>query len=221
MKVFSCKCIRTVIDSKASGVIDPDNSLGRNPDGSATWCIAGTPTPGTTNNSATCYSGYASIPIFSLASGFYPVTQTLSLSTAFPGGQIRYSLDGTDVSASSTLYSGPISISSTKTVKARVFASTALPSQTITNTFFINLNCKLPIYAVTTDPYNLYGISTMEFFCCGQCLAANPHFGANYWMDWEKPIYLEYFDRDKIRAFKFNSGLKITGDGHELRIRKV
>ncbi|MFN8145238.1 MAG: CotH kinase family protein [Bacteroidia bacterium] len=210
-KVFLVNASGTLIDSKNSGVIEPDNSIGRNPDGSATWCTTATPTPGASNNSANCFSGYATIPIFSKASGFYSGTQSLVLSTSFPGGQIRYSLDGTDVSSTSTLYTGAISLTTTTTVKARVFASTALPSQTVTNTFFINLNCKLPVYAVTTDPYNLYDYNNGIFVAGPNAQASNPHFGANYWMDWEKPIYLEYFDRDKIRAFKFNSGLKITG----------
>ncbi|HRH67119.1 MAG TPA: CotH kinase family protein, partial [Bacteroidia bacterium] len=210
-KVFLVNGSGTVLDSKNTGTIEPDNSIGRNPDGSTTWCIASTPTPGASNNSANCYNGYATIPVFSLASGFYPVTQTLSLSTAFPNSQIRYTLDGTDVSASSTVYTGPISLSATTTVKARVFSTGALPSQTVTNTFFINLNCRLPVYAVTTDPYNLYDYNNGIFVQGPNAQAANPHFGANYWMDWEKPIYLEYFDRDKIRAFRFNSGLKITG----------
>ncbi|MBL0137617.1 MAG: CotH kinase family protein [Bacteroidetes bacterium] len=210
-KLFLVDGSGNLLDSKFTGSIEPDNSLGRNPDGSSTWCISATPTPGTSNNSVTCFNGYATIPIFSLASGFYPVTQSLVLSTSFPNSQIRYSLDGTDVTSSSTLYTGPISLSTTTTVKARVFSTSALASQTVTSTFFINLNCRLPVYALTTDPYNLYDYNNGIFVEGPNAQASSPHFGANYWMDWEKPIYLEYFDRDKIRAFKFNSGLKITG----------
>lgn len=201
----------TLADKKACGALEPDNSIGRNPDGSSTWCVAAVPTPGATNNSATCKNGYATIPLFSIPAGFYASTQTLVLSTSYPTGEIRYSLDGSDVADTSTLYTGPITLSSTKTVKARVFASTALPSQTITNTYLINLDCKLPVYSFATDPKNLWDYNTGIFVAGPNAQTAMPHFGANYWMDWEKPMSLEFFDRDKIRVFKFNSGLKITG----------
>ncbi|SNT43234.1 Sugar lactone lactonase YvrE [Granulicella rosea] len=63
----------------------------------------------------------ASAPIFSLASGSYTSTQYLSLSTSSPGVPIYYTIDGSTPTAASTLYTAPIAISASQTVKA--FAS--------------------------------------------------------------------------------------------------
>lgn len=198
-------------DKVTTGNIEVDNSIARNPDGSSNWCVTDKPTPGTTNNVNSCKSGYASIPIFSLAGGFYSGTKNLTLSTIFPGGEIRYTIDGSNVSDTSTLYTSPIVISSTKTIRARVFASGIVGSATMTNSYFINLECKLPVFSLTTDPKNLYDYTTGIFVDGPNAATAMPHFGANYWLDMEKDVTLEFFERDKSLQFKFNAGLSITG----------
>ncbi|MDZ4181716.1 MAG: chitobiase/beta-hexosaminidase C-terminal domain-containing protein, partial [Candidatus Cloacimonadaceae bacterium] len=58
-------------------------------------------------------------PVFSIPSGSYPDTQTLALSTPTPGASIRYTVDGSDPSdINGILYSAPIIISTSTTVKA-------------------------------------------------------------------------------------------------------
>ena len=51
---------------------------------------------------------------------FYGETLTVAISCGDPGAEIRYTLDGTDPTASSTLYDGPFELSASATVKARV-----------------------------------------------------------------------------------------------------
>ena len=198
-------------DKKATGNIEVDNSIARNPDGSSNWCLCDKPTPGTTNNINPCKSGYASIPIFSLASGFYSGTKNLVLSTIFPSGEIRFTTDGSNVSDTSSLYTTPIVISSSKTIRARVFANGIVGSATVTNSYFINLDCKLPVFSLTTDPKNLYDYNYGIFVDGPNAATAMPHFGANYWLDMEKDVTLEFYERDKSLQFKFNAGLSITG----------
>ncbi|MBP6335710.1 MAG: CotH kinase family protein, partial [Bacteroidia bacterium] len=200
-----------VMDQKNPGTLEPDNSLGRNPDGSNNWCLFASSSPGLTNNSSNCANSYASTPVFSLTGGFYPGRQNLSLSTSYPGGQIRYTIDGSDVNSNSTLYTNAIEIDTTVTVRAAVFATSALPSPVITNTYFISVKTKLPVFSLTTDPDNLWDYNTGIFEKGPNAGTSNPYWGANFWEDWEKPITLEYYDRSKNRAFRFNSGMKITG----------
>jgi carbohydrate binding protein with CBM56 domain/chitobiase/beta-hexosaminidase-like protein len=57
-------------------------------------------------------------PTFSPPGGQYTSTQTVTISTATSGATIRYTVDGSTPTASSTLYSGPISVPSTRTVNA-------------------------------------------------------------------------------------------------------
>ncbi|MCC7231951.1 MAG: lamin tail domain-containing protein [Bacteroidia bacterium] len=200
-----------ISDSYTYGALESDNSTGRNPDGSSTWCLYDVPTPGVSNGNIPCAGGYTTIPVFSLAGGYYTGSQTLSLSTTFPNGEIRFTLDGSDVSQSSSLYSSPILLDSNRTVRARVFAAGYLPGQTITNTFFINFTSRLPVFSITTDPDNLWDYYTGIFVEGPNAQSGNPHWGANYWQDWEKPVTVEFYDRSDTRAFRFNSGMKVTG----------
>ncbi|HEY0471110.1 MAG TPA: chitobiase/beta-hexosaminidase C-terminal domain-containing protein, partial [Kribbella sp.] len=57
-------------------------------------------------------------PDFSPAAGVYASAQTVTISTSTAGSTIRYTLDGSTPTASSPLYSGPISVPSTRTVNA-------------------------------------------------------------------------------------------------------
>ncbi len=201
----------SIIDQKYSGAIESDNSIGRNPDGSSNWCLFGSPSAGESNNSSSCAAGYTSSPVFSLIGGFYSTGQLLSLSTSYAGGQIRYTIDGTDVSGSSSLYTGAIHIDTTQTIRAAVFAANVLSGPSITNTYFIGEQARLPVFSLTTDPKNLWDYNTGIFVKGPNAGTSNPYWGANFWQDWEKPVTLEYFDRSKNRAFRFNSGMKITG----------
>ena len=60
----------------------------------------------------------AATPTFSPAGGTYYEAQNVSISCATEGATIRYTLDGTNPSESSPIYSSPISITETTTVKA-------------------------------------------------------------------------------------------------------
>ncbi|WP_297541155.1 chitobiase/beta-hexosaminidase C-terminal domain-containing protein [Amycolatopsis sp.] len=57
-------------------------------------------------------------PTFAPPGGTYSSTQSVTLSDSTAGSSIRYTVDGSTPTASSTLYTGPISVSSTRTVNA-------------------------------------------------------------------------------------------------------
>jgi len=57
-------------------------------------------------------------PTFSPAEGFYSEPQNVTISTATEGASIYYTIDGNDPTAGSTLYTEPITVSATTTVKA-------------------------------------------------------------------------------------------------------
>ena len=62
-------------------------------------------------------------PTFSPAEGLYTSAQNVTISTTTPGATIYYTLDGTDPTTSSSVYSSPINVSSTTTIKAMAVAS--------------------------------------------------------------------------------------------------
>lgn len=209
--VYLANLSNTIIDSIATGAMDVDQSIARNGDGNSQWCYTTTPTPNAANSNGVCATTFATIPVFSIQGGFYSSAQTLSLSTTWPGGQIRYTIDGSMPKATSALYSSPLSLSTTTTVRACVFASGAMPSTVITNTFLISFNCVLPVIAVTTDSLNLYD-NNYGIWVTGNVGATDfPYFGSHLWEDWERPVAIEIFDKSKNRAARFNAEIALAG----------
>ncbi|MFA5839579.1 MAG: chitobiase/beta-hexosaminidase C-terminal domain-containing protein [Candidatus Margulisiibacteriota bacterium] len=75
-------------------------------------------------------------PSFSQSSGSYEVNSTyVTLECSTAGSSIYYTLDGTAPSASSTLYTEPISLESSKTVKA-IAIKTGLSNSPIVNNWY-------------------------------------------------------------------------------------
>ncbi len=65
----------------------------------------------------------ASTPVISLAAGFYPDAQMVTISDSTPGSAIYYTIDGTTPTTASTAYSGAISVTSSETLLAVAAAS--------------------------------------------------------------------------------------------------
>jgi hypothetical protein len=129
-----------------------DHSYGRAPNGGSTWKIFTTPTPGAANNVASSYASYAPKVQASLQAGFYPGTIQVGLSTT-PGFTIVYTTNGSEPTAGSTVYSGPINITATTILKARAYSSDpqVLIGFVLANTYFINVNHGVPVISIAGD----------------------------------------------------------------------
>ena len=65
----------------------------------------------------------AATPTFNPAGGSYTTAQTVTISDTTAGATIRYTVDGSTPTASSTQYTGPITVSTSRTVNAIAIAS--------------------------------------------------------------------------------------------------
>jgi len=81
----------------------------------------------------------AAPPAFSPAAGTYTSAQSVTISDATTGATIYYTTDGTTPTTSSTVYSGPITVSSTETLEAIATASGYTQSAVATATYAISL----------------------------------------------------------------------------------
>ncbi len=77
-------------------------------------------------------------PTTSIAGGTYTSGKTISLSDATSGVSIYYTLDGTTPTSSSKLYSSPITISSTTTLKAVAVNSSSVSSSVLSVLYTIS-----------------------------------------------------------------------------------
>jgi len=200
----------TTVDQINFGVIGPDLSYGRKPDGSNNWFLFEEATPGDSNKTDGI-AGITSVPKLSVAGGFYQAAQSISLTPSETGDVIHYTLDGSEPNLSSPVYTAPIQIRVTTVLRVKSFAAGFLPSKTLTNTYFINFSSQLPVVSLSTNPGNLfneeYGIYTMG----DSAEASFPYFGANFWKDWERPIHVEIFEKDRVNGFSADAGIKIFG----------
>jgi hypothetical protein len=86
--------------------------------------------------------GAAATPVFSQGAGTYTATQTVSISDTTSGSTIYYTTNGTTPTTSSSVYSSPITVSSTETLEAIATASgyTASPVATAAYTISVPTN---------------------------------------------------------------------------------
>jgi hypothetical protein len=76
-------------------------------------------------------------PVIAPNGGFFSSAQSVTMTTSTSGASIRYTLDGSTPTASSTLYSGPVTISSTSTLKAIGIKAGAANSAVVSANFGI------------------------------------------------------------------------------------
>lgn len=252
IRLFSASML--LLDTVTFGALDPDVVYGRKVDGTGAWAKLSTPTPGKTNI-ATVIKGMAPKVAFSVPAGFYSSNQTVALSSSLSGAVIRYTIDGSEPTASSTIYSTPIiakSVNKTtqksgnnrlnKTgiqkytypvdlsyptdkykdtrdfgfvIKAKVFHPDYVPSYTNASTYFIDLRKPtLPVISMSTDFNNFFsadsGIYIQGTNGATEILGGQ-NLTANWYQDWERKVFVEYFDANGTKKFGVNAGVQTMG----------
>jgi hypothetical protein len=169
-----------------------------------------TTTPGARNPDA----GFAGIVtqsiVFSHPGGAFNAL-SLSLSGATAPNEIRYTLDATEPTASSPLYSSPLTIDSTTVVRAAIFRTDYLPSPPQSETYLIGTSHSLPIITLVTEPDNFFHPVTGMYILQEGYEGDFPYFGSNIWAEIENPINFTFHEPDGITKFQLDGGVKIFG----------
>jgi hypothetical protein len=100
------------------------------------------------------YSFLAVAPAISPAGGSYQSVQTVALSSSTPGAGFFYTTDGSTPTASSNWYSGPITVSSNKTVRAITWANNYNTSYVSSSTYVIQLPAPAPTFSPAAGTYD-------------------------------------------------------------------
>ncbi|MGW5746156.1 chitobiase/beta-hexosaminidase C-terminal domain-containing protein [Amycolatopsis sp. NPDC003861] len=90
-------------------------------------------------------------PTFSPPGGTYSAAQTVTISSATAGATIRYTVDGSTPTASSTLYSGPISVPNSRTVNAIALKSGSTTSPVSSASYTIGTQAGCPTQSDTPN----------------------------------------------------------------------
>jgi uncharacterized repeat protein (TIGR03803 family) len=91
------------------------------------------------------YTPQVAAPSFSPVAGTYTSAQTVTITTNTSGASIRYTTDGSaPTETNGTLYSGPVSISSTATLMAIAYKSALIDSSVTSGTYTINIPAPTP-----------------------------------------------------------------------------
>ncbi len=198
-----------------------------------------TPTPGSINTNI-AYAGYVETPVTFPQRGFYNSPFLASVSNTTEGATVRYTLDGSEPTDGSTLYSGPITISATANLRVRAFKTgwkasyprtdsyifvddvvTQPASQFYINGQIINLGMDAGVLNKT------YQDASNQVFSVQDALKTIPTISittddanlydpatgiyVNAEEHWECPASAELINPDGSKGFHINAGLRIRG----------
>ncbi len=200
----------TLLDSANAGALNTDISFGRLPDGSTNWQLLSVATPGVSNDT-TLVLPKVSAPTFSAPPGFYSGPFQLHIQSTMKNATIYFTTDGSLPDSSSFVYTEPLRFDTTVVVRAQAVLSNAEPSEVVNSTFIINETFTIPVVSLTTDPYNLWDMDYGIYSKGRSYNSRYPYKGANFWREWERPIYIEFFEPDGQLVMAENAGVRIFG----------
>lgn len=183
------------------------------------WKILRHPTPGA-ENSIEYYNGIADIPQMVIRGGFYDKTVIVELNTDITEQRIHYTLDGSIPDTNSPEYTKPLEIDSTTVLRYTSFEEGLARSDIQTETFFINEKTSLPVISISTDPSLFFDEDSGIYMDGPNASDEYPYFGANYWLEKEVPVNIEFFDTDKQKKFNINAGISIAGNWSKAEKKK-
>jgi len=145
----------TVLESFTMELTLVEHSRCRAIDGGADWVVSTDPSLGTSNDTAPQVNGYTQTPTIELPAGFYQGTQKVAITNNEPNSTLRYTLDGTNPTSSSTEYTDSIDVVSTQVIKAQSFSNDTmlmiLPGKMDFHTYFIDEEYSLAVFSVAAD----------------------------------------------------------------------
>lgn len=177
---------------------------------SETLVLYNAPTPGAENSADEFLGTTASIVTFSHEGGYFNEASVI-LSGAADQEVIRYTLDATIPTVSAPIYNEPIGVINNTVIRARVFQDNYIPSRTATRTYLTDTAHDLPVITLVTAPDNFFNNDTGIYEYGDNYSNEDPHYGANFWEDWEREIHFSFYEKNGSFGVAIDAGIKIFG----------
>lgn len=200
-----------IIDSINVNFVQGNISYGRIVDGGDEFTFFMEPTPGYTNSSSSGGELFYDSVTFSQPGGVYSSSLNISIEGALAGDSVFYTIDGSLPTSSSIYYNQPFTTDTSIVMRARILREGFLPGPVTSETYIIGNELDLPVVSLITDPKNLWSIESGIYIMGPNAENEPPYYGANFWMNWEKPAHMELIELDGSIPINQNIGIKIFG----------
>ena len=184
--------------------LSSDISYGRS--GKEPYSTLQTPTPGKANSTT---ATVAAVPTVNYAQGSYDDVEYLDIVLSGEG-TIYYTTNCKAPTRYSKQYTEPIRLTKTTVIRAICIPENGIASEVLDLTYLINEYDNLSVVSLVTDPDNLWHENYGIYVTGDGAAEEYPHYGANYWMDWEKRATVSLFEAEG-GGFYSNCGLRIFG----------
>ncbi len=203
----------TLVLTKGEMIVDTaivpsmgDNTAFGRANGEDSFSVLATPTPEAENSDKAKET--AASPTPSLEQGVYDEEEII---VELNGeGNIYYTLDCTEPSAGSTLYTSPIKMTSTTVIRCISVVQGKKTSDVLDLTYIVNEPDALETVSLVTSPDNLFDTYTGIYATGPNANAAFPYEGANYYQRWEREASVSFFDKNG-GGFSEKCGVRIFG----------
>ncbi|MDP3915663.1 MAG: CotH kinase family protein [Bacteroidota bacterium] len=207
-------------DSVRIGALQTNYSYGRTLKDPTVWNAFDTSTPGQENSGGGVSGEDPGKPVFSLPGGIYSGATKIVLTAPTTNDTIYYTTDGSVPTRSSLKAGREIDIPGSRVVRARILKSGMLPGKTVTNSYIIYGNKKMPVVSISMNPADLWDYNTGIYVLGPKAETTNPNFGANFWMDWEKAAHFELMETNGNKVIDVDAGVKIYGNWSRANAQK-
>jgi len=144
----------------------------------------------------------------------------VTLETKEKNARIYYTINGSDPTDASFEYAGPLVIEASTVIKAIVYCDGKIPSDISAKTFLVEDAHSLGIVCLTCDPDDLFGYENGIWADGPGWTETYPHKGANFWKDWEREVFFEYYTPSGELGISFSAGIKNHGQYSRAQAQK-
>lgn len=204
-----------IVDSLSWKDMPADVSLGRVSGDNTSAYYFSTPTPNAENTTEAFVAKTLEKPKLTVPANVFVYADFFYVSAYSSDSKVvlRYTTNGSAPTNTSTVFPDSLEISKTTNLRVAAFRDGYLPSETTTATYlFLDREQTLPIASITVKYIDFFGYNSGIYVEGPNASSEEPHYGANYWQDWEKQVHFEYFMPDDGLVLSQDVGVKIGGN---------